>query len=213
MTTQRRIDLDVQQQIEELALQGRFAAQIHRELDRHEEYRGRVPTLRTVQRVVKEITPRDPSGVWSLSGSPDIDATLVMPVLAEVIERTEGERKHLTRSEAGWIAKIREVAPALDLWHCYMLAVAYVRATEMKASAEGLDAFVAYAPWSGKASSDRYVEAVNNGWAPPPWPYIGALRSADGSVSDAFANMAADQSVKLELFEGETVFSYREAET
>lgn len=215
MTTLRRIDLAVQQKIEELALQGRSAAQIHRELDRQEEFWRRLPTLRTVQRVVKEITPRDSSGVWRLADSPllaerspNSDAALIMPVLAEVIERTEGKRKHLTRSEAAWVARVRTISPTLDMWNSYMLAVAYVRTTELKASTESLDVLLAYAPWQGKGNSERYVQAVEDGRAPAPWPYIGALRNSDGSVSDEITSVASNESLKIEFQEGQSGFTF-----
>lgn len=210
MTTQRRMNLDVLQKIEEFALQGRSAAQIHRQLDKEDGYRGGVPTLRTVQRVVKEITPRDPSEPWSLGDNVEGEA-LIVPVLAELIERTDGRRRHLTRSEATWIARIRSVAPGLALWHCYMLAVAYVRVAEMKSSTEGLDALLAYAPWDGPTSAERYVHAVNDGRAPAPWPYIAALRTEDGATSDAFKDMAAEKPIKLRIQQDDFIVTYEEA--
>ena len=84
-----------------------------------------VPSVRTVQSIVSEYRQRGPSDPWSLAMAHGDEAKLVMPVLEELIEQTEGRAWQLTTDEARWIAAIRRVAPDLDLWQVYLLAREY----------------------------------------------------------------------------------------
>ena len=42
--------------------------------------------------------------------------------MADVIERSQGKRRHLTSQEARWIADVRRAAPTLDGWPAYRMA-------------------------------------------------------------------------------------------
>lgn len=160
--TQKRIDGDIRELIEALALRGWTPASIHRHLTRQPKFRSRAPSARTIQRIVKALSPHDPSGPWSL-GDDDVDAALVLPTLATVIEETDGRKLQLTRAEVSWVARIRRVAPDLEPWDAYVVAVQYMLCLEYGDSTTELDAWLAFAPWREGPGRERYQAAIARG--------------------------------------------------
>jgi len=161
----------VLKRIAELVPTGASASRIRDQLE-NEALKGQaefsvreIPSLRTVQNIVADFKPRDPSGPWSLAGAASSVAALVMPVWREVVAYTQGEVSHLTQAEAEWIVKIRRLAPepypkGLSFWHIYLLAREYVLLTEREKPTTGPDAYLAYAPWESLEAALRYEEAL-----------------------------------------------------
>src|SRR6266571_2388636 len=170
ITTQRarrNIDLDVQANIELLTAEGWSATQIHRKLEQAGTYGGRLPTLRTVQRIVSERTPRDKSGPWTMQDAGP-DARTVLDVLAAAIEQTEGRVTTVSRDEAAWVVRLSQVTSGLWPYELWQLARLYVGRVSRGESASDLEAFLAYAPWrDGEAGWQRYDGAVDAGWLRP----------------------------------------------
>ena len=81
-------------------------AQIRRELEKRPDLEYELPSDRTIQMIVKEARPPDPSGPWSLADAEPRDVALVLPVLAAVVGKSQG-RQHVTRAEAKWVVKLR----------------------------------------------------------------------------------------------------------
>jgi len=135
---------------------------IRRLLQGQDSYKGRVPSLRSVQREVSKYRPPDPSGWWSLVAlDTDADeAALILPVLAEAIGQSHGRWTRFTKKLAGWVVKVR--ASALDMPPAWALAVAdaYSALEAQKKSADGLDQMMAFAPWRGRPHLRRYLQAV-----------------------------------------------------
>lgn len=105
-----RTDPDIVQAIREQRRLGWNAAQIKRDLDTREDFRGRVPELRTVQAIVKRFTPRDTSGDWSVLSADAEEARWVLPVLGWWIDMTDGRMDGLTRRQGAWVAKLEAIA-------------------------------------------------------------------------------------------------------
>jgi hypothetical protein len=122
----RQVDGDVYEEYEQLLSRDWTAAQIHKELDNREEFKDRVPRLRTIQRWVRQDrTPRDPSAPWLLATEPDpYAAQHVLEVLAWVVEYSNGTLTYITEREAEWITHIRRAVPDLpahELWRLIRL--------------------------------------------------------------------------------------------
>lgn len=161
----------VLKRIAELVPTGASASRIHDQLE-NEALKGQaqfsvteIPRLRTVQNIVADLKPRDPSGPWSLADADTDEAALVMPVWREVVDYTQGKISHLTTAEAKWIVRIRRVAPelypnGLSFWNIYLLAREYVLLIEQKKPTTGPDVYLAYAPWESLLAALRYEEAL-----------------------------------------------------
>ena len=144
-----------------------------------------VPSLRTVQDVLIEMRPSDPSGPWSLPDARDSEeARLVPPVIATVVEQTGGERAHVTIAEAELVARIRSAAENLDLWAAFRLARLYLERAhkDPPEQVDDLDAFLAYAPWRSEAAAVKYFNAVDEGWVGPPQVFLSALVSPEYDI-------------------------------
>jgi len=178
----RRIDGRIYEVLRELVVKGwNNGAEVHRELQRRFPTTAAevvpIPDLRTIQRVLCDLTPSDGGSLWSLAEAEPEDAALIVPVLAAMIEDTEGRRPSITRTEARWIAKIRRIDLAepgepLDHITTYELAfeAAYAQSSEARAlKAEDallsyIEGFLAFAPWRSKKREQNYYSAFEKGW-------------------------------------------------
>lgn len=165
--TGKRTDPDVRIAIETLAttLPRWTATEIGRALQREERFAGRVPQERVLQKIVKAARQADDatdqSGLWSLLVADTDDATLVLPVLAEVTRRM-GQEVDLTISMAGWIARVRRAAPDIPLWEAWTTAALY-RLLESRADVEAArerDRWLSLGLWNPEAAK----EAIEKGW-------------------------------------------------
>lgn len=159
----RHVPLEVERAIEDLALKGWEPIQIYRNLEGKEKFKDKLPSLRTVQTIVKQGRPRDTTGAWTLEDSAAGDAALVLETLAAVIEYSEGLTTAFTIKQAEWIVRIRRAAPDLHLWAAYHLAWSYQSRIEEKISTADLDAYLAFAPWRSDDALARYKEAFRQG--------------------------------------------------
>ena len=164
--------------LELIAIPGASAAGIHHQLEEEAESgkvgfsKGDVPSVRTVQSIVSEYRLPGPSDPWSLADAQGDEAELVMPILQEVIEHTEGRVCQLTSAEAEWIAAIRRIErepypQGLSPWDIYLLAREYVLLKERGEPTTGVDAFLAFTPWQSLEAAFRYREALAKGRIPP----------------------------------------------
>ena len=157
----RRVGGEVKEAIEELAMRGWKAPDIHEALVERFTA-GRAPKLRTVQRWVAQKS--DPSGAWRFADADAEDAALLLPVLAALISETRGRRKELSNAEAERVAKICGAAPGVDPWYAYVLARLYMLREQANMASPDIDAYLAYAPWRGKQEADAYGQALEEGW-------------------------------------------------
>lgn len=179
----RRIDPEVVQRIRELSALGHHPAGIERHLSADEEFADRTPHVRTIQKVVRDITPAEPRDWWSVTEATAEEARLVLPVLAEQIRRRANleaayEARHgrrisdlpagalrIHRELAAWIAKLRTIAPELPLSEAYSLAIRYWFAD----TNPYLDAYLALHAWlpgaMARAVRDHLLPATGLGRA------------------------------------------------
>ena len=113
---------DTLQYLADRAFNGRMAFEHIQALA---EFRGHCPSQRTIRKHLGRMRPRDESYAWNLVDSNDAAARLILPVLASVIENTEGRRRWLSIEEARLVRKIRNAAPSIDPFDAYRVAHQY----------------------------------------------------------------------------------------
>jgi hypothetical protein len=151
--------------IEESALKGIAAPAIRSELLllKGRGFISQVPSVKVIQGVIRSLAGKDPSGPWGLADADTSTPPAILSVLAEVVERTDGRRRHLTREEAQWIARIDTLAPGLSPWNTFRLARAYLAGLAAGKPSEDLDCLAAFAPWQNDERRQRYLAAINLG--------------------------------------------------
>jgi len=163
----RNIDGDIQDYIEEKAMDGWTAAQITKKLTISLELKGRgdeLPDKRTIQRVVRDKAYPDTSGNWSIADSAPEDARLVLDVLAHHIESFHSILAYcrsFSKEEAEWIIRLRKAAPDAPprvitiLMHLYMS-----RKAEGITDETDLNGYLALTPWKDRDCLRRYKHVV-----------------------------------------------------
>ena len=161
MTTQRikrRIDGDIEAEIRRLAVREWAATQIHRELERRSDFKGRVPSLRTVQRIADDYA-KDTTW-WSLADADPDDAALILPVLAELMEQSQGHVSRLYKGLADWIVRIRRAAPDMPVTWSLEVTLTCWEYARRDESLAGVVEMLAFAPWRGKRQRNHYIKRM-----------------------------------------------------
>jgi len=149
----RRIDADILATINYDAVRGMTPSQIQRELARDMALRGRMPTLRTIQRIVADTIGRDDSGEWHLAPEGP-DPAAVLWVLAASLR--DGWKVPISEAEAGWLRTIHRAAPELGPLTVRYLARLYLAAAARGEPTTLLDAALAIGPWRGASEREAY---------------------------------------------------------
>jgi hypothetical protein len=171
------LDADAEIVLTELAQTPLKAAQIYRFLQDNGYFAKWTPDPRTVQRKVRAARGRDAGTRWCFAEADPEDARLVLPVLAALLEKTQG-RVWLTKDTADWIVRLKTAAPTLpDDYSTYIYARTYQRDGE---KVLWLDRFLAFRPWESNDAYARYqkveAEVAASGFerllglSPPPEP-------------------------------------------
>lgn len=156
----RRVDREVQQAIEEMAVDGWSPTQILRALERREL---EVPAIRTVQRIVRDVVGQDPSGPWALDLDEATDEDRhTLDVLADLVDWTDGRRQGLTLAEVAAIGAVHHLAPDLHPRLVYRAARIYMARRTAGESTADMDLWLAFAPWR-PGGRLRYEKAIANG--------------------------------------------------
>ena len=95
---------------------------------------------------------QDRSEPWGLGDADDDSARYVFDVLAAVIEQSDGRRAYITNAEAAWIAKLWRVAPDLDPWAAYTMAIRYMGRERRGEPTGDLDTVIAFQEWTEEGS-------------------------------------------------------------
>lgn len=165
----RRISGEIEDRIAVLAQReprwsaGQIYEQLLLEYDEN-KLKSPPPSKRTVERIVKEWRGVDLTGPWNLYTAAPEDVPLVLPVLAAVINWTQGAITSLTNGEARIIANIRSVAPDFGLVDSFLWARLYRRRIENNEPTDDFDAYLSYAPWRDENRRALYRKAVEQGW-------------------------------------------------
>ena len=165
-----RVDLDITATIMEQALnaEANFTpAQIYSYLKSTEEFNGRLPSIRTVQRMVKEFRGAEPSPSSHWSDYPWEEARVLLDVLRAVDAphwQYSGQIRTLTKEEADWVVKISKAAQGLQPKLVFELARTYVVWHRLGLSTTWIDSFLVMTPWNDKRSLENYLEPGQEHW-------------------------------------------------
>lgn len=154
--------IGLEQEVKRLVIEQRSPSQIYEYLSGQERFADRMPSLRTIQRLVKEMEPPDPTEEWRLADTEPEDARLVLDVLAAVTVKTRG-RARLTRATAEWVIRVRRAAPTLDPFEAYLYAREYRAREERRGDTRDLDLYLALAPWDSEDARRDYEALLNEG--------------------------------------------------
>ena len=159
--TRRQIDEDLLRRIEDLAFDAhRTPAQIEAALRRDKNIMGRVPSRRTIQRVVRDLAYSDESEPWRLDSTvPPDDAQWLIQAAAHVTIHSRAARV-LTAAEAESVLAVGHAAPSLPVGSALAIAREYLRRGEKGQPTGDLDVYLATAPWTHKRNRRRYLEVV-----------------------------------------------------
>lgn len=183
MTAGRRrsyLDADVEQEIRLLALQDANAPEIRRTLEQNAKIKDRLPTERTIYRIVREMRPADPSGPWSPATADPQEAALVLDVLRAAIIETQGRTQGFTNAEAEQVVRLRTMRPDLPAYEAFILARDYLARRANQQPTDDLDSYLVFAPWQGPDAAEAYADAIAQGWAQPI--AYGFVHYPDGTV-------------------------------
>ena len=147
-------------------------AEIHRALEREIEDKSRVPSVRSVQNIMREFE-FDDSGDWDVSqDDPEVSLPTVLETLVWMIEWSKGRRTSLTRGEAKWLTRIERASPGMPPLLRLTFARAYIERTARSQSSEDLDTALAYEAWKDEAHWKDYLRVLDRGWVQLPPPYL-----------------------------------------
>jgi hypothetical protein len=144
--------------------QGRSGSQIHREM----ELKGLLfpphpnVTVRLVQsrlHDLQEMTPPDESGPWCLSEAEPDEAALVLDVVADVFDSTQG-RVWPSRAHVAEIARLRRVVPEIPADWADSIAQAYQRCAAEGRDARYLDFALGARPWETAERADWFARLL-----------------------------------------------------
>lgn len=171
---------EVEAEITDYAARDVSASVIRKQLE--QKYpASEIPSERAIDDRLRKLRPVDPSEPWTLSDATGDDAALVLPVLHELIQRTEGRVMRLTRVEAEWIIRIRKALPRRPAWYAFVTARTYMAATAGAGenTIEEIDAALAFAAWWDGATDDErddHLARYNVNVVGPPFPPVLDLR-------------------------------------
>ena len=177
-TPKRKIAGDIIKDIQILALMEAWApAAVHRLLSDEPKYKGRVPSLRSVQRIFRDALPKSGPEPWRLQDSEGQEAALILPVIGALMASTKGRFLYITQDLAKWIVRVRQVAADLHPLNSAYVAVEYLRLAEEEEESTRrgrtgaaayarrittlLDVWLGYAPWRSKARAASYQKILD----------------------------------------------------
>ena len=138
-----------------------------------EKYGPIAPGLRTIQERVKESRQQSTSDLWTLADTDDAaEALHILGVRREWVINNQTRPHPFTQKEAKWVGKIYGIAPDLSPMTVWAVARVYQHFdrpdTDKTAREiiEGLEFFLAFAPWRDDAHFLSYKQAVESGLIP-----------------------------------------------
>jgi hypothetical protein len=146
MTGRPQATIEQQHAVERYVLEGHSAAAIYRLLKSNGLLDDPHPELhkRTIERMVRRLTPEDTSDPWSAMDEPE-QARFVLDVAAYVFNMSQS-RVWLTKNLAQWIARVRTVDPETPPHFAYVLARSYQSARTVE-EFRNLDLELDAKPW------------------------------------------------------------------
>ena len=186
-----RQDIEVESTLIQLARHSDMygKAQIHRFLIQ-EFGEERVPTERTVARLVDKAREGNPPTPWHWSEFPPDDARILLEVTNEMIQLQLSRSNDpetgwvipkvialrpdyfqtayiVDKYHADWVLRVAKVAPGIGPSEVWWISMMYMFHEQQGMSTSGIDTYLAMRPWRDMASARRYLSALYEGRIPP----------------------------------------------
>lgn len=124
-----------------------------------EGWEGKIPTMRTVQRLLKDVVVKEDPHPWDWQDSSD--PQFMLEVLAQVVLRTEGWRQHLSASEAQQLEVIHHASSDIPPFLAYLLARYLMSETDGGGPRHDIVGLaLAFAPWRSEYAFSVYLTAL-----------------------------------------------------
>jgi hypothetical protein len=162
---------DVFKEVFGRGLTGQTPREIQTYLKTMPEFKGRVPSERTIRRWLKSHVRRS-GDRWSFADAENpSDGRLVLDVLGHVIDASNGRIEYLTKDEAHWIIRVRRAYPEMSLENTWTIANWYLRSRSHPERLHQVDQWLARGAWNeseffidGKPAT--IVHTSTPGWGP-----------------------------------------------
>jgi hypothetical protein len=105
----------------------------------------------------------DPKQPWESEDAEAEDGRLILETLAATISATQGKVAWFSDGEAAMVLRVRRIAPDLDPYRAWTLAVLFSNRAAQKRDTKDLDHYLGFAPWRGQENRIRYEVAIRNG--------------------------------------------------
>lgn len=145
----------------------------------------RIPTVRTLQRILKSKTIEDDTAQWNIDDYSAEDSRLILEILPQIAILTYGATVTLTIKEANSVLKVRRVAPDLGIYGVWRVSYLYRLYEQTGKPTTTLDMFLALAPWQEDESwrKTTYENMTKLGWLEKhDWDYVLGISSHSGGV-------------------------------
>jgi hypothetical protein len=145
-------------------LKGDSGSQIHREMQVNGLLTDPHPnvTVRLVQSRLREMqgmTPPDESGAWSLPDADPEEARLVLDVVADVFQSTQGSIWP-SKSHVAEIARLRKAVPDIPPLWAHQVAQAYQLCAAQARDSRYLDFALGARPWESVERADWFARLL-----------------------------------------------------
>ncbi len=172
MARGKRTDPMMVAEIDGLASQGVPSPAIQATLT--QKYGPSAPGLRTIQDRAREIRQQEARVPWTLDDTDDPEEAIrIINVKREWVLSTHSRPHQFTKDEAKWVGKISGIVPDLPPMTAWRVARVYqvyydrpVKTGQERDVIEGLEYFLAFAPWRDDAHFLSYRQAVESGSIP-----------------------------------------------
>ena len=136
-----------------------------------------LPSLRTVQRILKDFECEQDKTPWTWTDGLEKEAVrFMLDVVALVSMLSEGRKLALTEGEARWLVQLQRAMPDADPFLVWTTCRSYIFGSAKGRDTQGLDSFLAFAPWEDSDHFRRYCKGLIMRWTPPA--PLGVIRLA-----------------------------------
>ncbi len=144
MPRKRYIDGDILERIRTLAeARGWTPSQIYTDLAQDKKFKNRLPSRRTVQRIVSDLQLGDVSEEWTLIDAEPSEVREILDALYGSAMATNGQKERFTKEEARWALRVRRAAPNLSIFSVHVVVREYLRRLEHNEDKRDIDLMLA----------------------------------------------------------------------
>jgi len=167
----RNLDLEIENWVTDMARLEHTPGEIYREMESKFNDKSKLPSLRTIQRIVVDIKVKDTSAPWTISNiKVDVekitfeDARLLLDILRVIFLITKGRKRSFTVKEAQWVLKIAKLEPRNSYFQIWEIAQEFMQCEANGIDTEELFLRVVLNDQGSLVNSKAFEFAFDKGW-------------------------------------------------